>query len=253
MKKRFLYLILSLSLAWITPVRGQSADSIITLNIKARGGIQRLEHVKSVRMKGETSLQSMQAPFSILLKRPDKMRLEVRIHKDTLVQAYNGKIAWTIIPNPNGQNQLQKLSPVQANDLKDQADIDGPLIHYKQKGFTVQYAGKSEVNHHQTYKLRLTAKNGTITTIHIDTSSYYTISETSIKKIKSNPSSPLPDRFLRVTTYFKDYRNTDGIMLPYRVQTIVDGQKISDMMIDTIVLNVEAPDRLFDYPANPVN
>ena len=244
-----LFLILFISLAFLTPSYGQTADSVVTLNITARGGLSRLEKISSVKMVGVTTLQDLQAPFSILLKRPNKMRLEVLIHGDTLVQAYNGNIAWTILPTPNG-NQLRKLSPMQANDLKHQADIDGPLVHYKQKGYTVQYGGTSEVNNHKTYKLRLTGKDGGITTLHIDTKSHFTISETSIKKIRTNVASPLPDKILRVTTYFDDYRKVEGVALPYKIETLVDGEKISNMDIDTITLNVTVPDDLFDYPAS---
>lgn len=248
MKIILLLVVILMEIVPVSAVYSQTADSIISMNIKARGGLSRIGSIKSIKMKGITNFQGMKAPFDILLKRPDKMRLDVYVQGDTIIQAYNGNTAWASLPSPGEKTKITKLSPQQAKSLKDQADIDGPLIHYKQKGYTAQYVGIDKVEGHTAYKLCLTRNDGFVTTFQIDKKSHLTISETSIKKIKSNPVSPLPDKLLEVTSYFNQYKNTKGLVLPYNIKTKVDGKEISDMVIHNIILNARFQNSIFNYP-----
>ncbi|HKJ45865.1 MAG TPA: hypothetical protein VJ991_08565 [Balneolales bacterium] len=232
----------------VIPVYGQKADSIIAMNIEARGGLNKLRAITSVQMTGTSNVQNIKEPFTIFLKRPDLIRLNLVAGNDTMIQAYDGQTAWAKIP-VKGTYKLEKLSATQAADLKEQADIDGPLIDYKKKGIKIQYAGTDEEKGQPVYKLRLTRKNGNITTIKISKKTYFTVSETSIRQVKSNPASPLPDKLLRVKTYFSKYESIKGIVLPYSIETYVDGNKVSEMDINSIDLNIDIKKSLFEYPA----
>jgi len=49
-----------------------------------------------------------------------------------------------------------------------QADLDGPLVDYAAKGTSIELAGMEEVEGRDTYKLKLTMKNGAALYVWID-------------------------------------------------------------------------------------
>lgn len=49
-----------------------------------------------------------------------------------------------------------------------EADLDGQLVDYKAKGSTVELAGMETVEDRNTYKLKLTLKNGRSLYVWID-------------------------------------------------------------------------------------
>ncbi|HXG91475.1 MAG TPA: hypothetical protein VNN73_03785 [Blastocatellia bacterium] len=46
-------------------------------------------------------------------------------------------------------------------DMQEQADIDGALVDYKEKGHTVELIGKEELESSPVYKLKPTLKTAT--------------------------------------------------------------------------------------------
>ena len=77
----------------------QTADDIIAKNIKATGGMDKLKAAKTIRMTGKLSLsQGLEAPVVLEQKRPNSVRMEFTIQGMTGVQAYDGKIGWSLMP-----------------------------------------------------------------------------------------------------------------------------------------------------------
>src|SRR5215468_8669715 len=55
----------------------ESVDDIIAKNLKARGGLDKLKGIHTLRMSGKMMIPGgMEAPFTIELKRPKRMRIE---------------------------------------------------------------------------------------------------------------------------------------------------------------------------------
>ena len=58
-----------------------------------------------------------------------------------------------------------------------QADMDGPLVDYAKKGHKVEYAGQESVEGSQAHMLKVTLKNGTITTMFLDADMYLNVKD----------------------------------------------------------------------------
>ncbi len=56
--------------------------------------------------------------------------------------------------------------------MEDQADFDGPLVDYKEKGNTVEYLGKEEMEGTKVHALKVTKKNGDVATLYLDADSF---------------------------------------------------------------------------------
>lgn len=241
-----LYLIFPAFLLFLVSfVKAQTVETIIKQNIAARGGLQQIEKVNTIQMSGFATMNGINAPFSIMMERPGKLRIELHMQNDTIVQAYDGHTGWARIPQATG-SIIRQMTPSEAQSLKDEADFDGPLIHYKQKGNKVALQGKVTGNNSTSYKLLVTNPEGEKTTMLVDTHTYHIIREITQKKVAA--SNPVSSYMAKIETNYSNFRHVQGLVLPYSIETLVDGRKISHLRIDDIQLNKNFPDSLFEMP-----
>jgi outer membrane lipoprotein-sorting protein len=141
------------------PAAAQTVDEVIAKSFEARGGLDKLKAVQSIRMTGRMTMGPMDLPMVIETKRPASLRLDVTVQGTIAVQAYDGTTGWAISPMGTGQPEV--LPAEQAKVMADQADIEGPLVDYKAKGHQVELLGKEKIESGDAYKLKVTKKDGT--------------------------------------------------------------------------------------------
>ncbi len=76
----------------------QTVDEVISKNIQAHGGLEKLKSVRSIRATAKINQGSFRAEFRQENKRPDKVREETIIQGLVAIQAYDGKTGWQISP-----------------------------------------------------------------------------------------------------------------------------------------------------------
>src|SRR5689334_17961475 len=86
------------ALALAAAASAETADDVIAKSVAARGGMEKIKAIQSLEMKIKANQQGLEFPGKLDLKRPEKMRLEMTIQGKTMVQAYDGKTAWMIMP-----------------------------------------------------------------------------------------------------------------------------------------------------------
>lgn len=151
-----------------TPALAITADELITKNIQARGGIDKLHAINALHAEGKLRLGGgLEAKIETFTIAPDKMRFEFTLQGLTAVQAWDGSQAWAIQPF-QGRRDPQKLSADDAKGLVESADILGPLVDYKAKGNRVEYLGTEDIDGTDAHKLRVTRKNGDSQVIYLD-------------------------------------------------------------------------------------
>src|SRR5262245_8605062 len=74
----------------------QTVDDLIKKNIEARGGIEKLKALKSLRMTGKIHTEGMDIPMVLQVKRPGLVRGEATLQGVSMVKAYDGETAWQI-------------------------------------------------------------------------------------------------------------------------------------------------------------
>lgn len=177
--------------------RTPSLDEIIARHVRARGGYEKLKSLKTLRTVGTLSLGSRgEARLTREIKRPNLVRTDFALGNATLVHAYDGKAGWGI--GPDG-----KASPLSGDDLRnaqEDADIEGPLVDYRQKGNRVEMAGSSSVNGSACYELKLTYANGDVVYLCLDAKSYLVVGQ----RVERNGE-------VQVEAVLSDYRAYDSI------------------------------------------
>jgi len=221
----------------------QTADELIAKYVAARGGKDKLKAVQSVRMTGKMVMgQGIEAPFALEMARPKKMRMEFTFQGMTGIQAYDGASGWAVMPFMG----KKEPEPVAGDDLKnmdDQADFEGPLVDYKDKGHQVELVGKENVEGTPAYKLKVTKKNGDVEYHYLDAEQYLELKVEGKQKVRGQE--------IEGETTLGDYKEVNGLIFPFSMQSKQKGAPAGagmTMTVDKIELNPDVPASRFAMP-----
>ena len=223
-------------------LNAQTVDEIIAKNVEARGGLDKIKSVQTIRSTGKMEMgPGIEAPGVMIQKRPNQMRLEFTVQGLTAVQAYDGSSGWAIMPF-TGKKDAEAMSADDIKDFQDQADIDGPLVDYKSKGNQVELLGKEKIEGTDAYKLKLTHKNGDVDVIYIDADSFLEIKEEETRTVRGSVRE--------AETSVGDYREVGGLMFPFASETSIKGSdQKQKLTVEKVELNVPVEDTSFKMPA----
>src|SRR6266481_3485082 len=115
-----------------------TADELVSKNIEAKGGADALHALQSLKLTGKMLVQQGQIQLGYVQtkKRPGEVRTDATIQGMTIVEAYDGKEGWRISPL-QGRRDPEKMSADDVKALMEEAEIDGPLVDWKNKGSTI--------------------------------------------------------------------------------------------------------------------
>jgi hypothetical protein len=219
--------------------RAESVDDIIAKNIQARGG-DKLRAVQTVRMTGKLLVgPGIEAPVTIEIKRPGRMRFELVIQGMTIVQAVDGDVGWTIQPM-TGKKDADRMSSDDLKEAQDQADFEGPLVDYKKKGHKVELIGKEKIEGTDAYKLKVTKKNGDIETLYLDADAFLEIKSEGKRVVRGNP--------VEFESTTGDYKDVSGVMFPFSIEFGAKNEK-AKLSVTKVDVNPKIDDARFKMPA----
>lgn len=242
--KRFIWIALASLLFLPFALPGQTVDDIIAKNIQARGGLEKLHALKTLRITARLSQDSFRATYVQENKRSDMVREETIIQGMAQVQAYDGHTAWQINPF-TGRKDPELMSQDDARPLLIDADLEGPLVDYKQKGSTAELVGHDSVEGTDCYKIKLTLKNGDVRIYYLDADSYL--------EIKFETQTHVRGAVQYNDTMLGDYEQVDGIYFPFSFETAETGtDDWTRFTVEKIEVNVPLDDTLFSLPSAKV-
>lgn len=226
------------------PVSAQTADEIISKYIKTTGGMDKIAAVKTLRRTGKfVGGGGFEAGLMSENKRPDKVRQEFRLQGMAGITAYDGRRAWKIEPW-EGKKDAEPLGEEELKSIIDDADFDGPLVNYQQKGNKVEYVGMEPVEGTDAYKLKVTKKSGDVFYYFMDTDYFVPIKIETQRMVRGEQRD--------YETVIGDYKEVNGWYLPYSFETNVKGhQNKEKVALDKIEANVPVADAQFEPPPPP--
>lgn len=223
------------------PVAAQTVDEIIAKNVEARGGMDKLKAIRTLRISGKMTMgPGIEAPMTLEMKRPRRMRLEFTFQGMTGIQAYDGEKGWQLIPF-GGRKDPEPMSPEDQKDAEEQADMDGPLVDYRDKGHTVELLGGESVEGADTYKLKVTLKNGDVRYIYLDAEYFLAIKGEGKRMVRGSE--------VETEVSYGDFKEVEGVMFPYTIESGAKGRpERQRLVIETIEVNVPIDDGRFKMP-----
>ena len=217
----------------------KSADEVIKRYVDAIGGREKLDSVKTMRLSGKAMIGGqMEAPITMELKRPNKIRMEFSLQGMTGTQAYDGKGGWFIMPFA-GKFEPEQMPPDMAKQLKDQADMDGPLVDYKKKGHSVELVGTDEVEGTEAYKLKVTKEDGSVEYHFIEAEHFIPLQVKGEREVMGTK--------IDYKVNFGDYKEVDGLLIAHTIAQ-TGGEGSNTMTIEKVEINAKIPDDRFDMP-----
>jgi outer membrane lipoprotein-sorting protein len=232
---------LALGALFAIPASAQNLDEILARNLKAKGGVEKIKSVNTVRTTGTMTVgPGIEVPFVMEQKRPSSMRMEITFQGMTIVQAYDGKTGWMLNPM-QGRKDPEPMPEDAMRQVDLQADIDGPLVDYKSKGTALELVGKEKIEGADAYKLKLTLKSGDTLFIYLDADQFLEVRMDAKMKIRGTD--------VESETTIGDYKDVGGMMIAHAMESAQKGapQK-QKMTIKKVEMNVAIDDARFKMP-----
>jgi hypothetical protein len=226
------------------PATAQTADEIIAKHLAARGGIA-LDSIKTAEMDIIVSFKNAPQVKSTVTNRIVNMqshRIDMSVPDlYDVVICFDGNSGWSTVKRGD-DTQLTLIDSSEAQELKYQTEIAGPLHRFKEKGYTATYLGLDTLQGSTVHKIRIDAACKTTYFSFIDTTGYSEIKRTTI--------APSEGKMQTVDLYYTDIKPVMGVYMPYRIE-MHNRRGVTYFDYTRIVLNSDIDPQLFKKPAIP--
>jgi outer membrane lipoprotein-sorting protein len=220
-------------------LKSQDLTEVLNSHFKAIGQ-EKLTTINSMKTSGKTIAQGMELDFDIFTQRPEKFRLEVDIQGAKMIQAYDGEKGWFVAPWTGSLDPIE-ISGVQLKSIKQQANMDGMLYNYAEKGYTAELLGKEDMEGTEVFKIKQTDKDGDVY--------YYFIDAENFVLLKSSSKVKMGESEVESETFYSNYKEFEGMMIAYSFESKTNGQTVSQINISSIELNPQIDATIFTMPA----
>lgn len=219
-------------------VQSQTLEEVLEKHYAAIGQ-EKLLTVNSIKSTGKIVQGGIEIPFLQMSKRPGLVRVEGTFQGLTFVQTFNGKEGWNLNPFA-GSTVPQPFTEDQMKTIRYEADMDGMLWNWKDKGYKVTLEGNEEMEGTSCFKVKLVTKEDDSFTYYLDSDSYIILRTNSKIKVQGNDSES--------DSYYSNYMQVEGLAIPGKVDVKVNGQLVSTVITDKVEINTDLDNSLFDKP-----
>jgi hypothetical protein len=215
----------------------QTAEELVQKNIDAKGGIEKIRAIKSIRISGKLSAGGVTAATVQENQRPNLVRETFALQGMTAITAYDGSTGWQIQPF-GGHKDPELMGEDDLKDLLLDADFDGPLVDAKEKGNTVEFLGHDIVDGDDALRLKVTLKDGDIV--------YYFLDPDTFLEIRKEVQEFIRGSVRESVMEMGSYKPVSGVMYPF---SISQGSKANPTAQTTTVekIEVNAPIEKADF------
>ncbi len=223
-----------------TPGRGASLPSgaeVLDRYIEVTGGKASYDKIRTRHATGKLTFSGMgiEGPLSMWQSRPDRLRLEVDLQGLGRTESgSDGEVVWenNFMTGPRVLTGVERAIVMRTSSLHAESNWRD---YYNE----ANCVGSGSVDDRPTYEVVLTPVEGKPVTFHFD-------QETGlIAKMSMIVESPMGE--IPTETFPGDYREVDGILVPFRTKSkVLTMNQI--IQFDSVEHNGEIPDERFALP-----
>ena len=215
----------------------QTVDELIARNLESKGGLARMRAIQTMKQTRRMNLQGMEAPVTVYAKRPNMVRQEISTGGRVIVMAYDGVTAWTVNPLANGGASTPiQVTGSMADTIRQESDFDGPLVDYREKGFTIERVGLEALGTAKVHHLKVTNRKGVVQHFYLDEKTAL-----EVKLTMETDASTIEQELL-------DYRTVEEIKIPFVIRTLANGVKQGEIKLEKVEFNIKIDDAMFKMP-----
>jgi hypothetical protein len=230
------------ALAFSALLHAQTAEELVRKNILARGGMEKIKAIQSLRMTGRIQSGSFTAQIGRDAKAPDLVRDTFTVQGMTEIDAYDGSTGWKISPF-EGRKDPELLGEDDMREMVEEADFYGPLVDYQAKGNKIEYLGHDTVDGDDALKLKVTLKNGDVVYYLLDPETFLEIRVERVRYIRGAVRESFSEP--------GSYKLVGGVYYPFSMETGSPQRPgaTTKVIIEKLEVNVPLEKRAFQMPA----
>lgn len=236
MKKSLVTFFVLLFMASINGTHAQKLQDVLDKHFEAIGQEKLLEK-ETYAIEATVSQMGMEIPMVMKIKRPNKFRMEMEMQGQKMIQAYNGEKGWMVAPWIS--SEPQDLTGPQLDQAMEQADIDGELYNYENKGYTAELMGKEFLGDDEVFNIKLTNDEGVEKNYYIGTDDYL------VKKVKGKVNAQGQE--VTVEQIMSDYKEVDGVMVATKIES-KSPMGTATIVFDELDFGASVDDSIFEKP-----
>ena len=216
--------------------RAQTADELVAKNIQAKGCLEKLRAIQSIKQTGRVNIQCIEGKQTLYAKRPNLLRQEINLKGQVVIMAFDGKTPWMINPLLGAVAPISMSGPP-ADMIRDQSSFDGPLIDYKDRGSVLELVGLETLGTRKVHHLKLTDKNRQLQHVYLDAETFL--------ETKLTTQNELGQTFEQELS---DFRDVEGIKIPFTIRTLANGIQQGQITVESVEFNIKIDDGIFKMP-----
>lgn len=237
--KKIISLLFAAILASISSLYGQDLDEVLRQYYEVNGA-EKVAGLQTMTTKGKILQGGMEMEFTSIIKRPGKLYIEVPLQGQVMRQGYDGEVAWMVAPWSGSLDPIE-LTDDQKSSMERQSDMDGTLYNYEEKGYTTTFEGEEDLEGSPVYLIKQVNEKGDIFLHHIDADNFVNLMTKAILKVQGST--------IEVETYLSNYKPVKEIIMPFSIESKLDGQTQSHIIVEEYRLDEPVDDSIFEKPA----
>jgi hypothetical protein len=225
----------------------QSVDEILDKSIAALGGRAALGKIKTRHTTGNIVLSTpagdINGSLEVWNAAPNKSRTLIKADLSALGagpleidQRFDGHSGY-VLDSLQGNREMGSN---QADNLRNNS-FPHPFLNYKDMGVAAKLVGKEKVGDRDAFVIVFDPTSGSEIRQFIDAETYMPV------KMMSKVDIPQLGQEIEQTTEFLDYKDVDGIKLPFRIKASSSIQSIT-ITTSKVEHNVAVDETMFSKP-----
>ena len=218
-----------------------TAEEIVAKHIQATGG-DNWKTVNSVKMQANISADAaagMTITWTMVALRDKAARMDVSVMGMTQSTAIKGDKGWSNNPFM-GKMDPEPMTADQVKSMTSMTDIDGTVIGYKEKGYTIEYVGTEDVDGTEALKIKINKGDNKVEYCLYDPATYYEIKNIQVEVVDG--------KTVESATVYSNFKSQDNIVFPFTMQQANPMMGNSTISLNTLTLNPEVDEKMFDMP-----
>ena len=212
-----------------TSAHAQTADELIQKNIAARGGLDRMKAITTLRHTRTVGTPFSNVKVVMIRQRPGLLRIDQGVAgRPVTSRIVTSDGAWD--QGPQGWTARGAEAAAEGRDLD--ADFDGFLVDYQQKGHRAEYVGLDKVGGKPAHHLKVTLESGVERHVYLDPDTFLERRHAGLFRLPNNQTVPY-------IMDFSDWREVNGVLFPFAMDEDREamGQTYA-VYVDSIEVNV---------------
>jgi len=212
--------------------------AILSKHIEAYGGEENWEQVKALQLTGQHTSFSERGDYLAIKTRDGRFYSDYNLGKHRLTEGFDGDTFWFVNPW-FGSEQARLMNDTVKNVVRQKAELFSPFYRWKEKTDQITFIGMEETDGLDMFVIRFSRPGMPPEDWYLDANTYLAYKYTSQWEDFTTAANSV--------TYFDDYRNIGGIVLPFYIEQVFSSRH-TETILDEVIVNPTIDQNIFSMP-----